>query len=232
MKVSKIISDNIIQATQKAVRQVSDVSSSRVSSEVSERSLPSQDALNISHFPKFAMCQSHKAEGGLAIVYPDSYVKIERVFVPEYEYTIKRLVRELQPDGTSKLVRKKVTQLEPERWEEIATWLPHYHIDKLWSTGKSSGTNSVQAVVRQSLEDPKTQGRVMLDACCIDEKTSPGGFYYKLGFRFIDEEKNQKCAKWLMQGGKREDAPWAVGVMYLPKENISHCLNYKVNSRV
>lgn len=35
-----------------------------------------------------------------------------------------------------------------------------------------------------------------------------------------------------MQGGKREDAPWAVGVMYLPKENISHCLNYKVNSRV
>lgn len=226
MNVSKIIPDNIVQETQKVVKQISTISS-RSSSEIPERSLPSHELLNVSHFPKYAMCQSHKAEGGLAIVYPESYVSKERSLVPEYEYTRTKWVRELQPDGTSKLIRKKVTQLEPEHWEDVAIWLPHYHIDKLWSTGKSSGTNSVQSVVIQSLQDPKTQGRVMLDACCIDGETSPGGFYYKLGFRFIDEKKNQECAKWIQQGGKREDAPWATGMMYLPKENISHCLNYK-----
>lgn len=34
------------------------------------------------------------------------------------------------------------------------------------------------------------------------------------------------CEKWLRNGGKRENAPFVIGQMFLPKENISHCLNY------
>lgn len=63
MNVSKIIPDNIVQETQKVVKQISTLGS-RSSSEISERSLPSHELLNVSLFPKYAMCQSHKAEGG------------------------------------------------------------------------------------------------------------------------------------------------------------------------
>lgn len=226
MKVTKTIQNNIIQESQKVVKQVADLCS-KPACERAEQGLPTHNALNINHFPKFAMCQSHKAGGGLATVYPESYVKKERVFVPEYKYT-KRFTKETTASGETKFVRKPVIQTVPAHFEDDATWLPHYYLDKLWTTGKSSGTNSVQALVRQSLQDPATQGRVMLDACCIDGETAPGGFYYKLGFRFVNDLTNKECAKWLAEGGKRENAPWAVGLMYLPKENISHCLNYKV----
>ena len=71
---------------------------------------------------------------------------------------------------------------------------------------------------------------MLIDACCIDGKTAPGGFYYKLGFRFTNPTENEACAKWLAAGGKRENAPFAVGMMYLPRENIEQCLKYGLNS--
>lgn len=103
---------------------------------------------------------------------------------------------------------------------------PHYYIDELWSQGKNTGTNAIKDVVMQSLDDPQTQGRVLLNACCIDGKTDPTGFYYKLGFRSTNPYTNNECAKWLAEGGKRENAPCMGGTMYLPRENIQHCLNY------
>ncbi len=226
MKIIKI-QNHIIQESQKVINQAVK-NCSEPFEKITEKALPSYEALNITHFPKYAICQSHKADGGIAVCTDLSYVSLEKNFVPEYEYTHKKLVSEIMPDGKKKLLRKTVTETVPAHWEEYATWLPHYYIDKLYTTGKGSGTNTVQTIVRQSLQDPKTQGRVMLDACCIDGQTSPGGFYYKLGFRFINEKTNLECEKWLSSGGRREDAPWATGLMYLPKENISHCLNYKV----
>lgn len=226
MKVTKIIPNTIIQDTQKAVDKAIN-SCTKPLKDAAETKLPTVEAINLEHFQKFAKCTSHKSGGGLATVYPDSYVKKEKIFIEEYQYT-KRFSKETAPDGSTRIVRKKVKETVPAHWEDSATWLPHYYLDKLWTTGKSSGTNSVQALVRKSLQDPETQGRVMLDACCIDGETAPGGFYYKLGFRFINQKINDECAKWLAEGGKRENAPWAVGLMYLPKENISHCLNYKV----
>lgn len=114
----------------------------------------------------------------------------------------------------------------PDRWLESSISLPHYHIDKLWTGGRGSGTKAVQGVVAESVANPKTAGRVTLDACCIDGKTSPAGFYYKLGFRFQEQESNKILAEWLKNGGKRENAPFLTGSMYLPQENIEHCLNY------
>ena len=145
---------------------------------------------------------------------PEDYVKITKEFIEKYSYKIR-----FGP-------HKGETKVSPAHWEEIKEMLPHYHIDKLWTGGKGSGTIAVQNVVSESLRNPITQGRVTLDACCIDGKTSPAGFYYKLGFRFKDQAMNNELATWLEKGGKRENAPFLTGFMYLPKENIEQCLHY------
>ena len=187
---------------------------------VSNTELPSSKAVNSGSFTKFAMTTTHKDSGGTMVFgyLPDNYIKLSsREFV------------EAKPERIAKFGRlksKKMLPAEPAHWEETYVTLPHYYIDKIWSTGKGSGTNSIKDVVKRSLSDIETQGRVMLDACCIDGKTSPAGFYYKLGFRFKDNSMNQQCQKWLEEGGKRENTPFLTGIMFLPKENISHCLNY------
>lgn len=165
---------------------------------------------------KFASITSHYDSGG-TIVYgclPDDYVIKKRYFVEGYT-------------STCKFGPKKGQQISyPDRWEEDKYILPHYHIDKLWSGGKGTGTNAVQTVLRESLENEKTIGRITLDASCIDGKSSPAGFYYKLGFRFNNPVSNQKMEEWIKEGGKRENAPFLTGLMHLPKENIEQCLNY------
>ncbi len=105
-------------------------------------------------------------------------------------------------------------------------YTPNYKLDKLWVKEKGQGTSNVQSVVLKSLKDDTTCGRVTLDACCLDGETAPGAFYYKLGFRFNNQILNEKCERWLKSGGKYQDAPFCVGSMYLPKENIEHCLKY------
>ena len=97
---------------------------------------------------------------------------------------------------------------------------------ELISNRKGYGTNAIKNVVRTSLANPKTQGRVMLKAQSIDNMTNPSGFYYKLGFRFVDKRKNEILKKWFDEGGKRATSPKVEGDMYLPKENIRHCLYY------
>ncbi len=166
---------------------------------------------------KYALIQKHFSEGGTITfgILPDNYVTKVKNFVK----------------GHTKVCRfgpqKGQTVNYPDSWIETQIILPHYHIDKLWSTGKGSGTRSVKEVVNKSLSDPRTVGRVTLEACCIDGKTSPAGFYYKLGFRFNNNELNKILKEWLDNGGKRENAPFITGMMHLPSENIEHCLNYK-----
>lgn len=109
---------------------------------------------------------------------------------------------------------------------EIREMLPHYHLDLLRSNGPKSGTKAVQSIVKESLDNPLTKGRVTLDAQDIDKVGSPAGFYYKLGFRFSNNKLNDEFANWIKNGGKREDAPQANGFMFLPKENIKCCLDY------
>ena len=180
-------------------------------------SLPNHIAINSEHFPKYAHVISHKDKGGGLVigVMPDNYMElVSREFVEESTH-ISRFGKD-----KGKIV------VTPAHVEEMYHMRSHYHIDKLWSTGKGSGTNTIKDIVRRSLQDPETQGRVVLEACCIDGKTCPSGFYYKLGFRFKSPDLNEKFEAWLKSGGARENAPFYTGIMFLPKENISHCLNY------
>lgn len=110
--------------------------------------------------------------------------------------------------------------------EQVKNWSKYYYIQKIVGNGHGGGTRDVQRVVLNSIKDSQTRGRVLLEAACIDGKTHPAGFYYKLGFRHTNENFNTELAKWLKEGGKRENAPWCPGNMYLPKENILHCLYY------
>lgn len=120
----------------------------------------------------------------------------------------------------------------PHFYKKCPQLKPHYNIGELWSKGKNTGTNAIKDVVLQSLNDSETQGRVLLHACSVDGKTSPVGFYYKLGFRSTYPKTNEACAKWLAEGGKMENAPVGYETMYLPKENIQHCLNYGLDIKV
>ena len=104
---------------------------------------------------------------------------------------------------------------------------PCLYVDKLISTGKGTGTEAIKKVVRQSLSMPECEGRVTLLACGPGgEAITAAGFYYKLGFRAVSEDINQLYEGWLKCGGKKEYCPKAKTYMYLPKENIEHCLNY------
>ena len=175
---------------------------------------------NINHndFIQPAKVLSHKDAGGTVVFgkYPAYYTKLyEHIFIP------------YQPERISKFGgKKRLIKASEAHFEDTYVMLPHYHIDKLWSTGKGSGAAAIKNIVRKSLNDDSTGGRVTVDASCIDGKTSPAGFYYKLGFRFVQEDLNTICENWIKSGGKRENAPFATGMMYLPKENINECLNY------
>jgi hypothetical protein len=122
----------------------------------------------------------------------------------------------------------------PENFPKDYIGTGHIFIEKLVAQPNSThgaGTRAIQKELRESLKDPECGGRLMLDACLIDPKKGhPLGFYYKLGFRACKPEYNKLCEKWLAKGGLRKNAPKLSENdnirMYLPKENITQCLNY------
>ena len=140
------------------------------------------------------------------------------------------------PEYYMELISEKLADSVPERVVQYSAlgqcipakykFKPHYRIDVLYSGGKGSGTEAVKKVVRESLADKETNGRVLVHADCVDGQSYPGGFYYKLGFRFNTERYNKEFERWINRGGNRENAPTVSGYMHLPKENIEHCLNY------
>lgn len=105
---------------------------------------------------------------------------------------------------------------------------PCLYINKIVSQENGYGTQAIKEVVKESLN--KTDGHVALSAELISsEKGHPLGFYYKLGFRSFQDRYNKLCEQWLESGGKGTVPGLSIGAcvnMYLPKENITHCLNY------
>lgn len=93
---------------------------------------------------------------------------------------------------------------------------------------KGAGTKAIKALVERSMADKETEGRVVVEAKIIDEKTSPAGFFYKLGFRFIDQQMNDVMEKWVLQK-TLVNSPKLTGMMYLPKENINKVMMYGEN---
>ena len=187
---------------------------SRVTSTGKIRSLNAKKGSSvIDLFQKKCLCK-FSCDEGVAVKgdYPKNYVNIKKIWI------------DTTPDSYSSTINKTVPA-GAGYWETVQMLKPSYFLDYLYSYGKGQGSLAVKNVVMKSLNNPKTRGRVVLHADIIDGKTSPAGFYYKMGFRFTKSENNKIMADWLKKSGKREDAPMLTGYMYLPSGHINHCLN-------
>jgi len=92
---------------------------------------------------------------------------------------------------------------------------------------KGAGTKAVQALLERSLADKETAGRIVVYAEITDGQTSPAGFFYKLGFRFIDKEMNEIMDEWIKKRIKT-NSPKLTGMMYLPREHINKLMMYNM----
>ncbi|MCM1265402.1 MAG: hypothetical protein NC200_04305 [Candidatus Gastranaerophilales bacterium] len=121
---------------------------------------------------------------------------------------------------------KLITFKAPE--PKINQYLKHcYKLDSIIAPQRYSGagTKAMQALLERSLADKDTEGRIVLYAEMIDEQTSPAGFFYKLGFRFVDKSMNEIMEKWVAKK-ILTDAPKLSGMMYLPKNHINKLMTY------
>lgn len=92
---------------------------------------------------------------------------------------------------------------------------------------KGEGTKAVKALVEKAMSDKDTEGRIIVDVKIIDSQTSAAGFFYKLGFRFLDSGKNEIMKNW-ERGPRSILSPKLTGVMYLPSEGVKRLLMYRM----
>ena len=92
---------------------------------------------------------------------------------------------------------------------------------------KGEGTKAIKALVEKSITDKDTKGRIITDVRIIDGQTSAAGFFYKLGFRFVDKNKNEQMQNWINDTSAIL-SPQLTGLMYLPQEGTKRLLMYKM----
>lgn len=104
-----------------------------------------------------------------------------------------------------------------------------YMIDSIVSPvrGKGEGTKAVRNILEKSLTDKDTEGRLITNVIVLDGETSAAGFFYKLGFRFIEDNKNNIMKEWI-NDKKNYIAPKLTGLMYLPKENVNRLMVHRM----
>ena len=86
------------------------------------------------------------------------------------------------------------------------------------------GTAAVKNAVEKAMFDSKTEGRIVTFSAPVCKESSPAIFFYKLGFRFVEDEKNEIIKECVIK--KIPDAPPQCGIMYLPRINLHKLLRY------
>lgn len=87
------------------------------------------------------------------------------------------------------------------------------------------GTLAIKELAEKAFFDPKFDGRIVTYSAPIaPDIQSPAIFFYKLGFRFLEKEANEKIIECIRKN--TIDIPPQVGMMYLPKCNIKKLLRY------
>ena len=143
----------------------------------------------------------------------------------EVEASSKELEKNMELMNRYRLITFKVPS------KKIYTYLKHcYKIDSIEAPQrhKGAGTKAVQTVLERSLADKETEGRLVVLAEITDGQTSPAGFFYKLGFRFVDKSLNETMEEWLRKN-ENTDSPKVTGIMYLPKNLIKKLMMYNGN---
>lgn len=105
-----------------------------------------------------------------------------------------------------------------------------YIIDSIISPvmRKGEGTKAVRNVLEKSLTDKDTDGRLIVNVIILDDEITSAGFFYKLGFRFLNPTHNEIMQKWISNKDNHYMSPKLTGLMYLPKENINRLMLNKM----
>ena len=86
------------------------------------------------------------------------------------------------------------------------------------------GSEAVKGLAEKAMFDSKIQGRIVTYSAPVWEESSPALFFYKLGFRFMEPEANERMQECLIK--KMPDLPAQTGLMYLPRANLNKLLHY------
>ncbi len=89
---------------------------------------------------------------------------------------------------------------------------------------KGLGTEAIKGLVEKSIVDDGVDGRVVVYITQLSAEDTSYQFFYKLGFRFVDENVNELVKNELEKEVSELLIP--SGYMYLPKSNIQKLLNY------
>lgn len=86
------------------------------------------------------------------------------------------------------------------------------------------GTEALKGLAEKAMFDPKIQGRIVTYSAPVWQESSPALFFYKLGFRFMDTDANERMRECLIK--KVPDLPAQTGMMFLPKAHLHKLLHY------
>ena len=86
------------------------------------------------------------------------------------------------------------------------------------------GTEAVKSLVEKSIVDEDVEGRVIVYITQLTTEDTSYQFFYKLGFRFADENLNELVKNEL--GKEISELIIPPGYMYLPRSNMQKLLNY------
>ncbi|MCQ2739843.1 MAG: hypothetical protein MJ237_06415 [bacterium] len=86
------------------------------------------------------------------------------------------------------------------------------------------GTQAIKGLAEKAMFDDKIQGRIVTFSAPLCNESSPAQFFYKLGFRFVEQSANEHIKDCLIKN--IPDLPAQTGMMYLPKENLQKLLRY------
>ena len=86
------------------------------------------------------------------------------------------------------------------------------------------GTEALKGLAEKAMFDKRAEGRIVTFSSPVWKESSPAQFFYKLGFRFMEEEANNYMEECLIK--KIPDIPPQTGMMYLPKKNLHKLLRY------
>ncbi len=89
---------------------------------------------------------------------------------------------------------------------------------------EGAGTEAMQSLVEKSMLDDDTCGRIILYMSQLSDKDTSPKFFYKLGFRYTEENSNIILKEMIDKNIYEFYLP--PGYMYLPKENIQKLLRY------
>lgn len=186
--------------------------------------------------PTSARFSEQKNQSEATVIIQDAKIKYHKIKESD-KYLVhgnwpEEYAKTIEIDNSSQKIEKNMSDLM-NRYKLITFIKPSTKITKTYLKNcykldfisspqryRGAGTKAILTLLEKSLADKETEGRIVVNAEIIDGQTSPAGFFYKLGFRFIDKSMNEVMEKWLTQNTEL-GSPKLTGMMYLPRQGIN-----------